>query len=171
VSRSLRRLASGLAGLSLACGGCGDDGDPVATDSKRPSKQAFIAEADRLCAEASEDYDAVVTSLPPFERLVARNVSRRVMRETGRAAPRMAAIEREIERRLRALDPPAALAARWGRALDTLETRAQAAEDIGAAAQAGDRTAYLTGFGRFERAGSVSSAALRGYGFKVCAAD
>lgn len=35
--------------------------------------------------------------------------------------------------------------------------RAVAAEEIGAAAQAGDRSAYLRAFQRFERAGSASS--------------
>ena len=61
------------------------------------------------------------------------------------------------------------LASRWDRALTALDQRAVAAADIGVAAEAGDRSAYLQAFQRFVRGGSVSSAALRGYGFEVCA--
>ena len=46
----------------------------------------------------------------------------------------------------------------------------RAAESIQAAAEAGDGMAYLDAFQRFDRAGTVSSKALRGQGFKVCAA-
>jgi hypothetical protein len=159
-----------LAGLSLALAGCGDEADPAGPAAERPSKQEFIASADRLCGQAGTKYDAAIADLPPFEQIVAPNVSRRVMLEVGEVGPRIAAVERDLERELRALDPPADLAARWDRALDTLEARALAAEDILAAARAGDRNAYLSAFERFDREGTVSSEALRGYGFKVCAA-
>jgi hypothetical protein len=170
VKRLARGAATGLAGLSLALAGCGDGGEPAAAGAEPASKPKFIAAADRLCTKAGHQYDAVIAELPPFEEIVAPDVSRRLMLETARAAPRIAAVERELERELRALSPPADLASRWDRALDTLETRAVAAEDIRAAAEAVDRTAYLTAFQRFDRAGSVSTAALRGYGFEVCAA-
>jgi hypothetical protein len=162
--------AAALMGLSLAVAGCGDGDEPAATGAEPPTKQEFIASADRLCTKAGHAYDAVTADLPPFEEIVAPDVSRRVMLEIAAAAPRMAAVERALERRLRALAPPAGLASRWDRALDTLEMRAVAAEEIQAAAEAGSRAAYHEAFRRFERAGSVSTAALRGYGFEVCAA-
>ena len=112
----------------------------------------------------------MISKLPPFEEIVAADVSRRVMQEVAEAAPRIAAVERALGRELRALVPPARLADRWDRALDTLESRARAAESIQAAAEAGDGMAYLDAFQRFDRAGTVSSKALRGQGFKVCAA-
>jgi hypothetical protein len=169
VNRLTHNTATALAGLSLALAGCGDGGEPAASAADAPSKRNFIASADRLCAKAGQEYDAAIADLPPFEQIVAPDVSRRVMRETAEAAPRLAAVELELERKLRALAPPASLGSRWDRALDTLETRATAAEDIEAAAEAGDRHAYLAAFQRFDRAGSTSSAALRGYGFEVCA--
>jgi hypothetical protein len=165
--RLARSTATVLAGLSLALAGCGDE---EAGAGGTPSKRDFIASADRLCTMAGRQYDAAIADLPPFERIAAPDVSRRLMRETAEVAPRIAAVERELDRKLRALTPPASLGSRWDRALDTLETRATAAEDIEAAAQAGDRQAYLAAFQRFGRAGGASSAALRGYGFKVCAA-
>jgi hypothetical protein len=163
-------MATVLAGLSVGLAGCGDGGEPAASDAHASSKRDFIASADRLCANAGEEYDAAIADLPPFEEIVASDVSQRVMRATAEAAPRLAAVERALERKLRALAPPPNLATRWDRALDTLETRAAAAEDIEAAAEAGDRNAYLAGFQRFDRAGTASSAALRDYGFRVCAA-
>jgi hypothetical protein len=170
VRRLTRSTAAVLAGLSLALAGCGDGGEPAASRAEAPSKREFIAWADRVCAKAGADYDTAIAGLPPFEVIVAPDVSGRVMRETAKAAPRLALVERELERKLRVVAPPANLGSRWDRALDTLETRAVAAEDIEAAAEAGDRSAYLAAFQRFERAGSVSSAALREYGFEVCAA-
>jgi hypothetical protein len=162
--------AAGLAVAALALAGCSAYGEPAATGKEPSPKQEFIATADRLCTKAGQDYDAAISKLPPFERIVAPDVSRSVMRRIAAAAPRIAAVERALERGLRALVPPAPLAARWDRALDTLEVRADAAEDIQAAAEAGEREVYLSAFQRFDRAGTVSSRALRGYGFKVCAA-
>jgi hypothetical protein len=155
-----------LAGLSLVVAGCGDDSEPVA---ERPSKREFIASADRLCMKYGEASHAVIDALPPFEEIAAPDVSRRVMLETAGAASRIAAAERGLERELRALERPADLGSRWDRALGALATRAVAAEDIGTAGQDGDRTAYLRGFQRFQRAGNASTGALRGYGFKACA--
>jgi hypothetical protein len=169
----MNRLAcsavAGLAGVSLALAGCGGVDESATTGAERPSKREFIASADRLCTKYGEESHAVIDALPPFEEIAAPNVSRRVMLETARAAPRIAAAERGLERELRALDPPSDLGSRWDRALDALETRAVAAEDIGTAGQEGDRTAYLRGFQRFQQAGSASTASLRGYGFKACA--
>jgi hypothetical protein len=163
--------AASLAGLALVLAGCGgEDAGSAAPAAERPSKQEFIAAADLACTEAGVEYDAAIADLPPFEEIVAPDVSRRVMLEVGGVAPRIAAVERALEQRLRALEPPAQLAARWDRALDTLEARAVAAEDIQAAARAGDRNAYLSAFQRFDREGSISSEALRGYGFEICAA-
>jgi hypothetical protein len=152
--------------------GCGEDADPsaAAAEAKRPSKQEFIAAADRLCAESGTEYDAAAADLPPYEQMFAPNVSDPVMLEVAAVAPRIAAVERRLERELRALAPPADFVARWDRALDTLEARALAAEDVQAAAKAGDRDAYLSAFQRFDEQGSVSSEALAGYGFEVCAA-
>ena len=162
--------AAGPAGLSLALAACGgDDSEPASTGTDRQSKQEFLASADRICMRAGEKSHAMIDDLPPFEEIAAPNVSRRVMLEVGRAAPRIAAVERGLARELWALDAPTDLASRWDRALTALEQRAVAAADIGVAAEAGDRGAYLQAFQRFVRGGSVSSAALRGYGFEVCA--
>jgi hypothetical protein len=172
----VRRLAYGtaacLAAFSLAVAGCGQDADSpaAAAEAKRPSKQEFIAAADRLCAEFGAEYDAAAANLPPYEQMLAPNVSRPVMLGVAAVAPRIATVERALERELRALDPPADFATRWDRALDTLEARAVAAEDVQAAAEAADRDAYLSAFQRFDREGTVSSEALAGYGFEVCAA-
>jgi hypothetical protein len=170
VTRVARSAATGLAGLALAIAGCGQGGESAAPDTERASKQDFIASADRLCTKAGTDYDAVISNLPPFEQIVAPDVPPGVMRKIALAAPRIAAVERGLERELGALDPPAELTGRWARALETLVARADAAGDIQAAAEAGDRSAYLRAFQRFDRAGTVSSKALRGYGFEVCAA-
>jgi hypothetical protein len=160
-----------VAGLSLALAGCGEDADPSAADAERPSKQEFIAAADRICTASGTEYDAAAAALPPYEQMLAPNVSRPVMLEVAAVAPRFAAVERDLEKKLRALDPPADVASRWDRALDTLEARAVAAEDVQAAGEAGDRNAYLSAFERFDGQGTVSSEALDGYGFEVCAAD
>lgn len=162
------RTVAGLAGLSLALAGCGDDKES-ATTPERPSKSEFVASADRLCMQYGEESHSVIDALPPFEEIASPNVTRRVMLETARGALRIAAAERGLERALRALDPPADLDSRWDRALGALGTRAAAAEDIGTAGQKGDRSAYLRGFQRFQQAGSASTAALRGYGFRACA--
>ena len=119
MTRVARGMATVLAGLSVGLAGCGDGGEPAASDAHASSKRDFIASADRLCANAGEEYDAAIADLPPFEEIVASDVSQRVMRAT---------------------------------------------------AEAGDRNAYLAGFQRFDRAGTASSAALRDYGFRVCAA-
>lgn len=166
----MHRIGTRLLGLGIALtliAGCGDD-DSDAT-AQPLSKKEFIASADRICKAAGEKSHAMIDDLPPFEKIAAPNVSRRVMLEVGRAAPRIAAVERGQARELGTLDSPADLASRWDRALTALEKRAVAAAEIGAAAQAGDRSSYLRGFQRFVRAGSASTAALRGYGFKICA--
>jgi hypothetical protein len=170
----VRRLTYGtaacLAGLTLAVVGCGGETESAAPAAERPSKQAFIASADRLCIKYGEESHAVIDALPPFEEIVAPDVSRRVMLETANAAQRIAAAERGLARELRALDPPSELGSRWDRALDAFQARAVAAEDIAAAGKEGKRMAYLRGFQRFQEAGSASTAALRGYGFTACAA-
>ena len=160
---------AGLAGLSLAFAACRGGDDVPTTGAEALSKRKFIASADRRCIKAGEESHALIDALPPFEEIAAPDVSRRVMLETARAARRIAAVERGLEREPRALDRPADLGSRWDRALGALESRAIAAEDIGTAEQAGDRAAYLRGFQRFQQAGRASTAALRGYGFKVCA--
>jgi hypothetical protein len=160
---------AGVAMVSLAFAGCGDGGESTAAASEAPSKQEFIATADRLCAEAGEATHAAIAELPPFERIAAPDVPQRLMAEVGRRAPRVAGAEGGLARDLRALTPPAALASRWTRAVDAIEARAVAAEDIRAAAEVGDRSAYLAAFQRFVQGGTASTAALRGYGFEVCA--
>jgi hypothetical protein len=155
--------------LSLAFAGCGDGGESTAAASDAPSKQEFIATADRLCAEWGEQSHAAIAMLPAFERIVAPDVSSRLMAEVGRQARRVAAAERGLARELLALTPPASLASRWERAVDAIEARAVAAEDIRAAAESADRSTYLAAFERFVRAGEASTAALRGYGFEACA--
>jgi hypothetical protein len=171
----VRRLTYGtaacLAGLSLAVAGCGGEADPTAAaaEAKRPSKQEFVASADRLCLKYGERTHAVIDTLPPFEEIAAPDVSRPVMLETAEAAPRIAAAERGLVRELRALDPPSELGSRWDRALDAFQARAVAAEEIAAAGKEGKRTAYLRGFERFQQAGSASTAALADYGFEICA--
>ena len=168
--RPLARTALGAAiAASVALPACGDEDTPSSAEAGRPSKSEFIAQADGLCTQAGERYDAAIAGLPPFEAIVAEDVSLRTMREVARMAPRIAAVEGDLERDLRALEPPAGIEPRWERALATLGARAAAAEEIAAAAEAGDRGRYLVAFGRFDREGSKSSAALRGYGFKVCA--
>jgi hypothetical protein len=159
-----------VAGISLALAGCGEDADPPAADAGRPSKQEFIAAADRICTESGAEYDAAAARLPPYEQMLAPKVSRPVMLEVAAVAPRFAAVERDLEKKLRALEPPADVASRWDRALGTLEVRAAAAEDVQTAAEAGDRDAYLSALQRFDEQGTVSSEALDGYGFEVCAA-
>ena len=148
--------------------GCGDANDSEGATAPLP-KDEFLASADRICMRAGEKSHAMIDDLPPFEEITAPNVSRSVMLEVGRAAPRIAAVERGLARELRALDAPTDLTSRWDRALTALEQRAVAAADIGVAAEAGDRSAYLQAFQRFVRGGSVSSAALHGYGFEACA--
>jgi hypothetical protein len=170
VTRAKYGLAACLAGLALAGVGCGGETESAAPAAERPSKQEFIASADRLCIKYGEKSHAVIDALPPFEEIAAPDVSRRVMLETAEAAQRIAAAERGLERELRALDAPAELGSRWDRALDAFQARALAAENIAAAGQEGKRTAYLRGFERFLQAGSASTAALRGYGFTACAA-
>jgi hypothetical protein len=170
----VRRLTYGtaacLAGLTLAVAGCGGETESAAPAAERPSKQEFIASADRLCLKYGEKSHAVIDALPPFEEIAAPDVSRRVMLETARAAQRIAAAERGLARELRALDPPSELGSRWDRALDAFQARAVAAEDIGAAGKEGKRMAYLMGFQRFQEAGSASTEALAGYGFEICTA-
>ena len=166
----MRRAALGAAiGAVVALAGCGEE-DESGRAQGPLAKKDFIAKADRLCTAAGTKYDRVVASLPPFEKITAPDVPRRLMTQTGERAAEMAAIERDIERQLRALDPPEDFASRWTRAVDTLETRAKAAEDIEQASAAGDRKAYLEAFGRFDQAGTISTKALQGYGFKVCGA-
>jgi hypothetical protein len=162
-------LAASLAGLSLAFVGCGGETESAASAAEPPSMQKFIASADRLCMKYGEKTHAVIDTLPPFEEIAAPDVSRQVMLEVAEAAPRIAAAERGLEQELRALDPPSELGSRWDRALDALQARAVAAEDIAAAGEEGERTAYLRGFERFQQAGSASTAALAGYGFEICA--
>jgi hypothetical protein len=165
-------LAACLAGLLLALAGCGGEADPTAAaaEAKRPSKQEFIASADRICLKYGERTHAAIDALPPFEAIAAPDVSRRAMLVTAEAAPQIAAAERGLVRELRALDPPSGLGSRWDRALDAFQARAVAADEIAAAGKAGKRTAYLRGFERFQEAGGASTAALAGYGFEICAA-
>jgi hypothetical protein len=162
-------LAS-LAILSLPMAGCGEGGESTAAAAKPPQKQEFIATADSLCAEWGEESHAAIARLPAFERIVAPDVSSRLMAAVGRQARRVAAAERGLARELLALTPPASFESRWERAVNAIEARAVAAEDIRAAAEVEDRSAYLAAFDRFVRAGDASTAALRGYGFEACAA-
>jgi hypothetical protein len=133
------------------------------------SRREFIAAADRLCMRAGEKSHAMIDALPPFERIASPSVSGRVMLEVGRVATHIGEVERGLAQDLRALDGPADLGQWWDRALAALEMRAAAADEIGTAGRSDDRSAYLRAFRDFVRAGEASTAALRGYGFHVCA--
>jgi hypothetical protein len=170
VRRATYGLAACVAGLSLAAIGCGGETESAAPAAERPSKQEFIASADRLCMKYGEESHAVIDALPPFEEIAAPDVSRRVMLEVAEAAPQIAAAERGLVRELRALEPPSELGPQWDRALNAFQARAVAAEEIAAAGKEGERTAYLRGFQSFQEAGSASTAALAGYGFEICTA-
>ena len=168
ISRSRRFRSVGVCVIAFfLTAGCDDLKDSTAAAQSLP-KDEFIARADELCTEAGEKYDALIASLPAFDKITAPDVPHSVMAEVGKAAAPLADIEGDLERELRGLRPPAAFASRWSRALDNLGKRADLALVIGDAAAVGDRKAYLDGFRRFAREGTIGSRELSGYGFRVC---
>jgi hypothetical protein len=165
--RGISIVGLGLVVPLLIVAGCGDSDDSEGAAAPLP-KQVFVAQADRVCADASEQYDAVVATVPRPREFMAPDAPRSVIAEAGTAGAPLAEIEAELEGRLRSLTPPAEFAPRWDKALDALARRAVSVSDAGEAAEAGDQQAFVASFERFARDGTVGSVALRGYGFEVC---
>ena len=163
----IRTLGLGLIVPLVILTGCGDDEDSAGGAGPLP-KEEFIAEADRLCAETGEQFDAVIGAAPPPREFTAPDAPRSVLEEVSRAGAELAEIEAELVDRLRSLTPPEDFAPRWDSALDALTRRADAAADLGEAAEAGDREALLESLRRFMREATASDEPLRGYGFEVC---
>jgi hypothetical protein len=164
---SIRTLVLCLLMPLVILTGWGYDEEPESAGEPLP-KEEFIAEADRLCAETGERFDAVIGTAPPPREFTAPDAPQRVLEEVGRAAAELAEIEAEFEDQLRSLTPPQDFAPRWDSALHALARRANAAADLGAAAEAGDREALLESLRRFMREATASDEPLRGYGFEVC---
>jgi hypothetical protein len=164
---SIRTLGLGLVVPLVILTGCGDDEEPGSAAEPLP-KEEFIAEADRLCAETGERFDAVIGTAPPPREFTAPDPPQSVLEEVGRAGAELAEIEAEFVDQLRSLTPPDDFAPRWDSALDALARRADAAADLGEAAEAGDREVLLESLRRFMREATASDEPLRGYGFEVC---
>jgi hypothetical protein len=166
-TNGIRILWLGLIVPLVILTGCGDDEGSESGAEPLP-KEEFIAEADRLCAETGEQFDAVIGTVPPPREFTAPDAPQSVLEEVGRAGAELSEIEAELVGQLRSLTPPEDFAPRWDSALDALTRRADAAADLGQAADAGDREALLESLRRFMREATASDEPLRGYGFEAC---
>jgi hypothetical protein len=140
-------LALASLAAALAVAGCGGGEDAL-------SKEALIAEADAICAEAEEQADAVGEP-----RTVAD-------------VDRLAGVFRAAVADLRGLEPPQADRATYDAIVDRLDrgltiVHRAFSEAVAAGRHDGEVPAAQRGWALVEQA----SASARGYGFRVCGGD
>lgn len=152
------RAVLALVAMALVAG-CGGD------DDERLSKAELIERADAVCAEYTTRFDAVAV---PEGDPTAPDAPQELLRQAAQAGPAIASIERDQVRELRALEPPEDFEARWDTVLDDLTARAAGLDEVGQAAERGDRKTLARSFAAADQAGTRANRAVQSYGFRTC---
>lgn len=146
MARRFARIVAFVSIPALMLVGCGDEG---------PTKQEFIARADRICADAKQDLAKLgrPKDIGDLERLSAeaRRINARVLKE------------------LRALEAPEEDRAQIRRMIERLEHATETIPSLTEAARAGDEAALARAARRIRVATEDASRIARDYGFKECA--
>lgn len=159
----------GAAILSLAvlgaCAGGNASERPSADAPAELSKGAFIAQADKICADYESEFMSVKF---PKGDPTAPDAPRAALKQFATANSAIAAIERDMIGELRALTLPENLEEVKNQSLDLLLVRADHLDVVAEAAVAGDLKTLAKAGAAANKAGTRANQLVGDWGFKVC---